>query len=55
MIEHLETLRSLLPLLPAQLHNATIQSQCEAVMEDIQWLILDVDNVEDFLKMKGNR
>lgn len=22
-------------------------------MEDIQWLILDVDNVEDFLKMKG--
>lgn len=42
MIEHLDTLRSLLPTLQSQLQNETIQQQLEGVIEDIQWLILVV-------------
>lgn len=61
--ERLQTLRTLLPQISAQLQNATFLEEYQQTLTDIEWLILvgakrsphlqDVDNVEDLLKMGG--
>ena len=46
-------LRTLLPQISAQLQNATFLEEYQQTLTDIEWLILDVDNVEDLSKMGG--
>ncbi|KAK8831246.1 hypothetical protein WA577_003416 [Blastocystis sp. JDR] len=53
MAERIQELREALAALPQQTSNATLMEAIQQNLNDIQWLILDVDNVEDFVKMKG--